>query len=70
MIIDNVKKQVLEMVNKEMNFIYYGSRNQKDEFRGKVTKIYPAIFLIELEDGQKRTYSYNDLLIGNLKFFE
>lgn len=70
MILDKVKQQINMLVSKKKKFIFHGSRNQNEEFVGVITKLYPAIFLIELEDGQRKTYSYNDVLIGNLEIID
>lgn len=49
------------------NFIFHGSRNQNEYFTGKIVEVYPSIFVIKLEDGQIKSYSYSDLLIGNIE---
>ena len=70
MILDNVRKYISDNLGVFHKFIFYGSRNQTEEFLGILTKVYPAIFVITLENGQIRSYSYNDVLISNLKIVE
>lgn len=51
-------------------FLYKGSRNQNEEFIGVITKMFPAIFIIELSNKTVKSFCYSDLLIGNLKIVE
>ena len=67
MTINNVKNIVVENYNKIHIFRFNGSRNHIEEFEGRIVEIYPAIFIIKLEDDKVRSFSYNDLLINNLE---
>ena len=51
----------------EHHFLYKGSRNQNEDFQGIITKMFPAIFIIELPNSVIKAFCYSDLLIGNLK---
>lgn len=65
--LDRVKEEIKSLQNKELNFMYKGTRNQKEIFIGTITKVYPATFIIELLDGTIKSFSYNDFIIKNLK---
>ena len=65
--LDTIKKSVFDKIGKKYHFIYKGSRNQIEEFDGVITKCYPSIFIIELEDGTCKSFSYNDFIIKNIK---
>lgn len=65
--INVAKKIVSDNILINHKFIYKGNRNQNEEFFGKITKMFPAIFIIELDNSMVKAYSYNDLLIGNIK---
>lgn len=67
MTIDKVKTIVLNNKGITNDFIFHGSRNQDEKFRGVITAMYPAVFTIVLDSGQVRSYSYSDLLISNLE---
>ncbi len=67
MTIGMAKKEVLNNKGKKCSFIFRGSRNQVEEFSGVITEIYPAIFIIKLEEGRVKSFSYSDILINNLK---
>lgn len=65
--IDYARKIVKDNLLIQQKFLYKGSRNQNEEFIGVITKMFPAIFIIELNDSSIKSFSYNDLLIGNLR---
>ena len=67
MMIDKVKNLVLDKLEIERKFVFHGSRNMLDEFTGKIIGIYPAIFTILDSNGVLKSFSYSDLLIGNLE---
>lgn len=70
MILDKVKRLIKSNIGKRRRFIFHGTRNQNEEFTGTITKMYPAIFLIELDNGQTKSYCYSDVLISNLEILE
>lgn len=68
--INVAKRFVLENMKIKHKFLYKGSRNQNEEFIGVITKMFPAIFIIELSNKTVKSFCYSDLLIGNLKIVE
>ncbi len=70
MMLSKVKQIVVKNGGKKKNFVYYGSRNQNEEFCGVISVLYPNVFKIDLINGGVKVYSYNDLLIGNLKIVD
>ena len=67
MILDGVKKKVYSNIGMRCKFIFHGSRNQNEEFFGTIVKMYPSIFLVELDNGTNRSFCYNDILISTLE---
>jgi len=65
--LNSIKNFVLKNVGLEHKFLYKGLRNQSEEFIGAIIKVYPSIFIIELNDGTIKSFSYNDVVINNLK---
>ncbi len=63
--IEIVRKRVSAYLNKEIMFRYNGSRNQVEEFSGKITACYKFVFIIDTGDIVK-SFSYSDVLIGAL----
>ena len=64
---DRIKEKVRSCLNMKKNFVFYGTRNQNEVFEGVITEMYPAVFIIKVSGGQIRSFSYSDLLVGNLE---
>ena len=64
--INTAKNIIKGNVGKMLLFRYNGLRNQKEEFYGIITKVFPSIFIIELSDGTVRSFSYGDFIIKNI----
>lgn len=68
MSIGKIKKLVFDNLNKEVNFRVNGSRNQVEEFSGQIISVYPVIFTVKcLDKDMIRSFSYTDILIGDLE---
>lgn len=65
--IDVAKRIVEENILVRHKFLYKGCRNQNEEFSGMISKMFPAVFLIKLDNSMVKAFSYSDLIIGNLK---
>lgn len=70
MMLERVRSRVRSCLNVNKKFIFHGTRNQNEEFEGIVTEMYPAVFVIKIGSSQVRTFSYSDLLIGNLEILD
>jgi uncharacterized protein Veg len=45
-------------------------RNKIVEYNGKVEDLYASVFTVKAEENEAiKTYSYSDVLTGNIKFF-
>ena len=62
-----LKKEVSNSLNVRKKFMFRGSRNQIEEFEGVISALYPAVFVISIDGNKLRSFSYSDVLIGNLK---
>ena len=65
--IDCAKKIIHQNIGVFHHFVYYGSRNQKEEFDGVISEAYPAIFIIRLNNGSIRSFSYGDYIIHHIE---
>ncbi len=45
-------------------------RNKIECYGGKIENVYPKIFTIRKNDGALDTFSYSDVVAGNIKFFK
>lgn len=70
MIIDKIKGYVRENVGVRHCFLFKGSRNQNDRFYGMIYKVFPAVFLIKLDNGNVKCFSYSDFLISNISIVD
>jgi uncharacterized protein Veg len=60
---DYLKKSECKYVHIKINNI----RNKSEEIFCKVKEIYPRHFVVETNDGIKRSFSYVDILTGNVE---
>lgn len=67
MILDSTKNMIKTNLGKRCGFIFHGTRNQNEEFEGTIIKMYPSVFLIEMDNGQIKSFCYSDILISNLE---
>jgi len=69
--IDNIKKQILEIKDKDVIFRLNKGRNKFITLKGRVNNTYPSIFTIltKTDDGMDIiSCTYSDVLTGNIKF--
>ena len=65
--LDRARSFIKERINLTFKFIYVGSRNQKEEFVGKIIKCFNSVFVIETTEKVIKTFSYNDFIMNNIK---
>ena len=65
--LDACRKLILSEVGKRHIFLLTGIRNQKEKFEGVITKVFPSIFMVELNDGKVLSFNYSDYIIKNIK---
>lgn len=70
MMIDSIKQIVYDNFEVHHKFRFNGARNQIEEFSGKISQIYSYVFLITLDNGIVRSFSFTDILINNLEIIE
>ncbi len=71
----NIKKSrefIIKNKGKVFLFRYKGCRNQVDEFVGKILEFYNYVFIVKVSGkyGIVKSFSYNDILTGNLEIKE
>lgn len=70
MMLSKIRSKVYKLVGYKKLFKYSGSRNLVEEFGGVITEVYSNIFIIKMETGGIRSYSYNDLLIKTISIVD
>ena len=65
--IEMLKNRISNYKGKTLNFRFNGSRNQIEEFSGKIIETYDSIFTIMVEEKNfLKSVSYSDILIKKL----
>lgn len=68
--INKIRNDLLNKMDKVLNFRYNGTRNQIEEFKGIITEIYNSIFIVRIVNKEEvRSFTYSDILIGNLEIY-
>lgn len=69
--IQDVKEKIEELKGKDVHFRINKGRNKIVELQAEVTQVYPSMFIIKPTtrvDLDKTSYSYSDVLCGDIKF--
>ena len=65
--IKSIKNYLRTRIGFKIVVIYYGSRNKKEIYRGKLDKLYYNIFTIKLFNGEVKSFSYIDILTKTIQ---
>jgi len=68
--IENVKNNIVTKKGRNIKFRFNGARNQIEEFEGVISGVYNYIFTIKTLTKETKSFSYSDVLIGNLEILE
>lgn len=66
--IDEVKLKIRDLKGREVAVNINRGRKKFDTLSGIVKDVYPSVFTIENESLQLQTFSYYDVLCGNVVF--
>ena len=64
--IEHAKSIINSNYMKHHIFQYKGSRNQIEKFSGYIYKVFPVVFLIKLDTGEIKCFSYTDIITNSL----
>lgn len=67
--ISKIRDDIIIKKGKRMKFKFNGARNQIEEFEGIIDGVYKYIFTIKTLKNEIKSFSYSDVLIGNLELF-
>ncbi len=70
MMIDKIKRKIIENVGVKHKFKFNGSRNQIEEFEGVINNTYNAVFTILVDEYSIKSFSYSDILTNNLEILD
>ena len=66
-----VKEKVNDLKGKDVNLAVNKGRNKIVKLRAVITEVYPSMFVISpvtKVDLDRKSYSYNDILCGDVRF--
>ena len=64
--LDLIRNDLKRNVGKGVQISVYGLRNKVSTYVGKIYNIYPNIFTIKTDTGEK-SFMFNDLITGEVK---
>ena len=68
--VENIKQRILEMKGKEVSLYVNRGRRKVNSYRARIEDVYASVFTVKscsLDFGSVFTYSYNDILCGEVK---
>ncbi len=64
--IDTIRNDIFKELGNDVCIIHNEGRNKVYRYRGKIVEVYPNIFIV-LENNNKRSFSYYDILTNTIK---
>ncbi len=68
--VDSIKQKIIELKGKEVNLYINRGRRKITSYRARIEDVYPSVFTVKqcpFDSGALNTYSYNDILCGEVK---
>ena len=65
--IEKIRNNVIENKHKKIVVTVNNIRNKSETFKGIVKEVYHRVFIVECSDGLERSFSFVDILTGNVE---
>ncbi len=65
--VENIKKKILELKGKEVDLYINRGRRKVASMRARIENCYASVFTVKTLEQAVATYSYNDILCGEVK---
>lgn len=62
-----MQRKLTPYIGKKVRIHYNLGRNKSEKYTGKITKLFPNLFLFEDETGIVKCFSYSDILTKTIK---
>ena len=62
-----IKNKLNNRIGDNVKIIYNGSRNRREEFSGVISETYNYIFVVKIDDKEKKSFSYSDVLTNTIE---
>ncbi|MDO5568683.1 MAG: Veg family protein [bacterium] len=67
MTIEKIKTEIKKKIGDDVKVTCKGSRNKKEEFEGKITEMYNAIFIVKVGNSEVKSFCYSDILTNTVQ---
>lgn len=64
-----IKNKINSRIGDNVKVVYNGSRNRKEEYSGVISEIYNYIFIVKIDNNEKKSFSYSDVLTNTIEIF-
>lgn len=68
--LDQIKSQILALKGSEVAMNINRGRKRFDKLSGVIRDVYPSVFTVASPENQIQTFSYYDVLCGNVIFIK
>jgi len=65
--LENVKKQISDLKGMDIELEVNIGRKKIKQFNGSIQSVYPSVFTFVDNEGNIKTFSYSDILCGDVK---
>jgi len=64
-----IKNKINSRIGDNVKVVYNGSRNKKEEYSGVISEIYNYIFIVKIDNNEKKSFSYSDVVTKTIEIF-
>ena len=64
-----IKNKLDNRIGDNVKIVYNGSRNRREEFSGIISETYNYIFVVKIDNKEKKSFSYSDVLTNTIEIF-
>ena len=64
-----IKNKLDSRIGDSVKIIYNGSRNRREEYSGIISETYNYIFVVKVDNKEKKSFSYSDVLTNTIEIF-
>ena len=68
--LDQIKSQIISLKGREVAMNVNRGRKKYDKLSGIIKDVYPSVFTVASPENQIQTFSYYDVLCGNVVFIK
>ena len=64
-----IKNKLDGRIGDNVKIVYNGSRNRREEYSGIISETYNYIFIVKVDNKEKKSFSYSDVLTNTIEIF-